>query len=192
MKNLKLPFYEAKKFNPLILDVETQNLAEEVPGGWDAIDKFRVSVAVSWDPENKIRVWREEEAAKLVETARDYSPIVTFNGERFDFIVLSHYAPVDHMLADSKDLLVILRDILGHRLYMDTLSKATLGISKTGEGTDAVKWWRSGDPVLQQKVIDYCIQDVMILKDLYYFARNNRFLLYSDLDGGIQRVNLNV
>ncbi len=184
MKNLKLPFPDPKPNNPMVLDVETQYLASEIEGGWKAIDKFRVSVAVTWDKDNDFRVWQEEDCRRLIEEMYKYSPIITFNGERFDFIVLSAYGNVTPLYEDSRDILRITEGILGHRVYLDSIAKATFGIEKTGDGLKAVEWWRSGDPALKQKVIDYCKDDVKITRDIYFFVKGNGFLYCTDLHGG--------
>ena len=85
MNNPKLPFKQKTEFNPLVVDVETQYLSNEVEGGWNSIDKFKVSVAVTWDQKNDIRIWFEEDVRNLLEYARDFSPIVSFNGDGFRY-----------------------------------------------------------------------------------------------------------
>jgi DEAD/DEAH box helicase domain-containing protein len=190
MKNLKLPF-KNKEYNPIFLDVETQFLSDEVEGGWNAINKFKVSVAVTWDQKNDMRVWQEEDVRNLLESCREYSPVVTFNGDNFDFVVLSEYGDVGHLYTESVDLLKITKGILGHRVHMDSIAKATLGTQKTADGVQAVKWWRSGDPEQRQKVIDYCKSDVGILRDVYLFARNNGYLMYESY-GNKRKFNINL
>ena len=41
----------------IYLDVETQRLSSEVPGGWNNIRAFGVSVAVTWDEPAGFRDW---------------------------------------------------------------------------------------------------------------------------------------
>jgi DEAD/DEAH box helicase domain-containing protein len=166
---------------PLVLDVETQFLSEEVPGGWSAVDKFRVALVVTWDQGNGIRVWFEDDTPRLLAETENFNPIVTFNGEGFDFKVLSAYGPVEALYRKSSDMLRILKQKLGFRIKLDSLANATLGKGKTGSGTEFITWWRAGDPALRQKAIDYCRMDVEITKDIYLFGRKHGYVLISDL-----------
>ena len=179
MENLSFDF-SGVKAGPMVLDVETQYLSHEVPGGWNAVERFRVAFVVTWDRQHGLRTWYEDDAAKLLKEAEFYDPIVTFNGERFDFKVLSAYGPVEHLYRRSKDMLVLLSRELGFRVKLDSLAKATLGRGKDGSGTDCVDWWRSGDPVQRQKAIEYCKMDVELTRDIYLFARQNSYLMIDD------------
>ena len=42
------------------------------------------------------------------------------------------------------DMLVDLEAKLGHRLSLDSVATASLGVGKTGDGLDAIRWWREG------------------------------------------------
>jgi DEAD/DEAH box helicase domain-containing protein len=186
MQNLAFDF-SGSKSGVLVLDVETQYLSQEVPGGWSAVDKFRVAVVVSWDEKNGMRHWFEEDCPRLLEELRNFSPIVTFNGENFDFKVLSAYGPVDFLYAKSTDMLPILSKKLGFRIKLETLAQATLGVGKTGSGTESVEWWRSGDPVQRQKVVDYCKKDVELTRDLYLFGKKHGYVIVEDFKSGGRR-----
>jgi DEAD/DEAH box helicase domain-containing protein len=68
---------------------------------------------------------------------------------------------------------------LGFRVSLQSLAQTTLGKAKTGSGLDAVAWWRSGDPALRQRVVDYCRMDVEILRDIVAYARREGFVRVS-------------
>jgi DEAD/DEAH box helicase domain-containing protein len=190
MKNLSFDF-SGSKGDVLVLDVETQYLSEEVSGGWNAVDKFKVALVVSWDETNGMRVWYEQDTPQLLSECENFQKIVTFNGENFDFKVLSAYGPVDSLYRKSLDMLVVLSKKLGFRVKLDSVAKATLGRGKTGSGTDSVQWWRSGDPTLRQKVVDYCKMDVELTRDVYRFGKEKGYILIDDLrQGGSRRVDL--
>jgi len=78
----------------IYLDTETQRLADEVPGGWENIRAFGLSVAVTWDASNEFREWYEPDAGRLIGELRAFDRIVTFNGLRFDLEVLAAYGDV--------------------------------------------------------------------------------------------------
>lgn len=152
----------------IYLDVETLRLSGEVEGGWNNIKGFGLAVAVTWNEENGFRAWYEEDAARLVEELGQFRRIVTFNGNRFDFEVLRNYAPVETLLERSFDVLDDLHKKLGHRMKLEQLARDTLGTQKSGDGVQAVAWWRAGE---KQKVAAYCEQDVAILRDLVAHGR---------------------
>jgi DEAD/DEAH box helicase domain-containing protein len=186
MKNLSFDF-SADKVTPIVLDVETQYLSHEVPGGWTAVDKLRVAVVVTWDEGNGLRVWFEDDIPKLFQELEKYEPIITFNGEGFDFKVLSAYGPVAPFYAKSTDMLQLLSQKLGFRIKLESLAQATLGRGKTGSGAESVEWWRSGDPALRQKVVDYCRSDVELTRDLYLYGKRNGYVYIDDLRRAARR-----
>ncbi len=160
----------------IYLDTETQRAADEVQGGWENIRAFGLSVAVTWDTANDFREWYEPEAARLIGELRAFDRVVSFNGDRFDLEVLSAYGDVRGLREKSLDVLRDLKRRLGFRVSQQSLAQATHGRGKTASGLDAVKWWRSADPALRQRVVDYCRMDVEILRDLVAYGRREGFV----------------
>jgi DEAD/DEAH box helicase domain-containing protein len=158
----------------IFFDIETLRLSHEVEGGWSNIARFGLAVAVTWDAQNRFRRWFEADAKALISELGRYDRIVSFNGDRFDFEVLSAYQPVNHLLGKSFDLLVDLHRRLGHRIKLDDLARETLGNQKTGNGLDIVQWWREGR---KEEVCKYCENDVQLLVDLVEFARRNKYVV---------------
>lgn len=160
----------------IYLDAETQRLAEEVQGGWDNVRAFGLSVAVTWDAPSGYREWYEPDAGRLIGEMRAFDRVVTFNGLRFDLEVLSAYGDTRDLRGKSLDLLQDLKRRLGFRVSLQNLAQATLGKGKTASGLDAVSWWRSGDPALRQRVVDYCRMDVEILREIVAYGRREGFV----------------
>jgi DEAD/DEAH box helicase domain-containing protein len=103
--------------------------------------------------------------------------IIGFNSDHFDIPVLNKYYSGDLTKIKSLDLLKEVKNALGRRIKLDTIAEATLGRNKTGHGLEAVAWWREGK---KQQVIDYCIEDVRITKDVYEYALKHGALKYLD------------
>jgi DEAD/DEAH box helicase domain-containing protein len=160
----------------IYLDVETERLADEVKGGWENIRAFGLTVAVTWDAGHDFRDWFVGDAGRLIEELAAFDRVVTFNGNRFDLEVLSAFGDVRALREKSLDVLADLKRRLGFRVSLQNVAKSTLGKEKTGSGLDAVQWWRSGDPVLRQRVVDYCRMDVEILRDLVVYARREGYV----------------
>ena len=158
----------------IYFDIETLRLSHEVEGGWSSIARFGLAVCVTWDAEKGFRRWFEADAAALITELAQFDRIVSFNGDRFDFEVLSAYQPVKHLAGKSFDLLVDLHRRLGHRIKLDDLARETLGNQKTANGLDIVQWWRDGR---KEEVCKYCENDVQLLVDLVIFARKNKYVV---------------
>jgi len=179
MKNLAFEFSAGAK-TAIVLDLETQYLSHEVPGGWGALELLKVALVVTWDERHGMRVWYEDSVPALLRELGNFAPIVTFNGEGFDFKVLSPYGPVESLYARSIDILAHLKRRLGFRVKLESVAQATLGRKKTGTGTESVEWWRSGEPALRQKVVDYCKADVELTRDIYLFGKQQGFVFVED------------
>jgi len=183
--------FAATSDGPLVLDVETQFLSSEVPGGWSAIESLKVALVVTWDEVKGFRTWFEEDVCMLLGELEKYDPIITFNGERFDFKVLSAYGSVSSLYPKSTDMLVLITKRLGFRVKLESLAVATLGRGKSGSGTESVRWWRSGDPDLRRRVIDYCRDDVKLTRDIYRFGKQHGYVLIDDLKSAtVRRVEI--
>jgi DEAD/DEAH box helicase domain-containing protein len=74
-------------------------------------------------------------------------------------------------------MLVEVEKTLGHRLGLDALATATLGVGKTGDGLDAIRWWREGRLL---DIAEYCCFDVKCTKLVHEFGSEHRKLHYND------------
>jgi DEAD/DEAH box helicase domain-containing protein len=105
-----------------------------------------------------------------------FTHVVTFNGNRFDIEVLRAYAPVEGVRQRSFDVHEDLHKLLGHRIKLDQLAKETLKTAKSGDGLQAVAWWRAGE---KDRVAAYCEQDVAILRDIVEHGRKKGYVVVS-------------
>ncbi len=159
-------------------DLETQRTANDV-GGWDRKADMGMSVGVTYSTKlGEYRIYGEKEVGVLVDQLRCADLVVGFNVISFDYEVLMGYTAYDlPHLCQTLDMLVDVEKALGHRLGLDTISMASLGVGKTADGLDAIKWWREG------KLLDiarYCCFDVKCTKLVHEFGVKNRKLFYTD------------
>ncbi len=169
----------------LIFDLETQLLASDV-GGWDNIAKMKLAAAVTQNLETgEFTRYREADVEKLLTDLRAATQVIGFNILRFDYEVLRPYAGGQALQLPTLDLLVEIQDKLGFRLTLDSLAAATLGITKSADGLQAVRWFREGKI---DQILDYCQQDVRVTRDLYQFGRQNKHLKYRDKYGRLKLV----
>ena len=156
----------------LIVDIETQNLVQDV-GGWDHVDKLKISVACAYDSKtDQMLSFRENEIPKLLELCEDRL-VIGYNVRGFDLIVLQAYGLKLEGL-DVFDIMYDLETLTRQRyLKLEHVARGTLGAGKSADGLMAVEWWKQGEV---QKIIDYCMQDVKVTRDVFQFGRQNGFV----------------
>ena len=174
--------------NLVFFDLETQNLFEDV-GGRDP-GRLRVACAVTWSTErDDFSVYREQDVAALIAELKSAGRVVGFNVKGFDYEVLKPYAPNEHLnYLPTLDLMDSLHRILGFRVSLDAVAKATLGVQKTADGVQSVAWYRAGE---WDKVTEYCKADVDITRRVFEFGRENGFVYYLSRLGSKQKVQVN-
>jgi DEAD/DEAH box helicase domain-containing protein len=167
------------------MDIETQRLAEEV-GGWKNKHLMRLSVAVLYDTlSGEFRTYREAEVSKFIEDMQEMDLVVGFNILSFDYQVLKAYSPqgLDHL--PTLDILHEIHSLTGMRISLGHLAEKTLGCAKASDGIQAVRWFREGR---WDDLIRYCTADVAMTRDLFLFARDNGYLLYTDRQERLLRI----
>jgi hypothetical protein len=159
-------------------DLETQRTANDA-GGWDKKHEMRVSIAVTYSTAlGEYRIFEERDVDALVEQLVKADLVVGFNVINFDYEVLSRYTVLDLAhTARTLDLLVEIEKVLGHRLSLDSVASATLGVGKTGDGLDAIRWWREGRLL---EIAEYCCFDVKCTKLVHEHGASHRQLQYVD------------
>jgi DEAD/DEAH box helicase domain-containing protein len=166
--------------NIIYFDLETQKSADEV-GGWDRISQMRMSVGVLYHTaRSEYRIYDESQVYELLAELQRADLVVGFNNLRFDYEVLHHYTPIDLRQLPTLDLLVEIQKQLQHRLSMDSLAVATLGVEKTTDGLQALRWFREGRLL---EIAEYCCYDVKITRLLHEYGAQHKKLFYRNRFG---------
>ena len=184
MKNLVLSVAEGIVF----FDLETRRSFQEV-GGRHNIPKLGLSVAVTYSTADaEYHHYTEETVDELIEELKAADLVVGFNVISFDYQVLTAYT--DHPLRQlpTVDMLDDIYRTLGFRVSLDALASATLGVGKSADGLQAIRWWREGK---MQELFDYCQKDVEVTRQLYEFGRQNKYVQYRDRRWKVRRVPVN-
>jgi hypothetical protein len=174
--------------NIVYFDLETRRTAGDV-GGWDKKHAMGMSVGVTFSTGlNEYRIYREETVDGLVDQLRRADLVVGYNILHFDYEVLMGYTALDlpSQLA-TLDLMLDVEKALGHRLKLDSIAQATLGLGKTAEGLDAIKWWRQGKIM---EIAEYCCFDVKVTKLVHEHGRQHGELFYNDRNARKQRMEI--
>ena len=75
------------------------------------------------------------------------------------------------------DMLVELQKTLQHRLSLDSIAHATLGVEKTSEGLQAIRWFKEGKML---EIAEYCCYDVKITRMVHEYGQSNKKLHYTN------------
>lgn len=169
----------------VFFDLETQRAFQDV-GGRRHLDRLGLAVAVIYSTRDRAyEVYEEARAAELVARLQGADVVVGFNLKAFDYRVLKPYGGNTLRTARTVDILEEIKDALGTRVGLDNLALATLGRGKTGDGLQAVKWYREGRLDL---VTEYCRADVEITRDLFEFGLRHGCVYYGDARGARRTV----
>ena len=170
----------------LYFDLEISKSLEECGGSWDRVrQEGGVSILCIWD-ETEARPYffdshtLDEAAEKLCSA----DVVVSFNGRWFDVPLLENHFARTLAIKEHLDLFVLVKAALardnkswkGHGL--DALATNTLGRGKTGHGSHAPALARDGK---WGQLVNYCLEDVLLTRDLGRFVAQNRFVI--DRDG---------
>ncbi|HHV55708.1 MAG TPA: helicase [Firmicutes bacterium] len=165
----------------MVFDVETQRAFDEV-GGRAHIERLGLSVAVLYSTRTReFHAYREQEVEALLAALRRADLVVGFNTISFDYRVLRPYAGQD--LAAVLPTLDILQEVqreLGFRLSLDHLARETLGVGKSGDGLQAIRWFREGR---WDDLVAYCRQDVEVTWNLFRHGWREGVLYWRDRQG---------
>lgn len=181
--------------NIVYFDLETQRSFGDV-GGFSNKSKMGVSVGVTYSTaRGSYEIYPESEMERLGEELVRADLVIGWNHMQFDYPVLQPY--VFHTLAEQTlnlDMMLELEKIVGFRLKLDSVASASLGMGKTADGLDALRWWqehkKTGNFAPLRKIAEYCAYDVKVTKCVHEYALEHGFLKYDDKSGGIAEVTV--
>lgn len=152
-------------------DLETQRTLNDVEG---RKSEMRMSVGVVYSTaEQAYTIYAEEDAGALIDRLRRADLVVGYNILDFDFEVLLGYSGLDLSYSvRALDLLADIERAVGRRLSLESIARATLGLGKTADGLDAIRWFREGRLV---DIARYCCFDVKVTRLIHeHGARTGR------------------
>ncbi|KXK11800.1 MAG: hypothetical protein UZ22_OP11002000246 [Microgenomates bacterium OLB23] len=158
---------------PVIFDIETKKTFREAPNHRD----LGISVVGAYDYNtNTYHTFLEKELGELFVLLENASVVIGYNSDGFDLPVLQSYYPGDVTQFKSFDILADIKRILGRRISLDEVVKATLGEGKSGNGLQAITYYRKG---MWEELKKYCLDDVRLTKELFDFGVRERKIFYN-------------
>ena len=172
-----------KKY-PIILDLETQRTFREESDP----AKLGISVVAIYDYEDqKGKVYTEKEVNQLFPILEKASYIIGYNSVAFDIPVIQGYYPGDVNNFSQFDIMEDIRSKIGRRLGLNDLAGATLNIKKSGHGLMAIDYFKEGK---WDELKKYCLDDVLVTKDLFEHGVEKGFVMYKN-ERGVINVDVN-
>lgn len=161
----------------VILDVETQKTFDDVGGYFP--EKLGISfvgaivrdkLPTAWGEtvsEERLELF-EKDLPKLWRVLETADVIVGFNLDGFDMQTFKPYYHNDISRLPTLDLMLRFKESAGHRISLDAIATQTLGTQKSGDGLDAIRYFREGR---LEELASYCMKDVEITRDIYDYGR---------------------
>lgn len=170
--------------NEIVLDIETQNTYQEVGARDNRLLKVSL-VGVYFYKTNQYTSYLEHELPKLWPELEHADRVIGYNIKGFDWPVLNNYYPGDTTKFPTLDLLEVIDKRLGFRIKLDAVAEGTLGYGKSGNGLQAVEFFRTGD---LEKLRAYCLQDVKVTKEVYEYGLANGRVKFKDMFGATKEI----
>lgn len=151
----------------VILDVETQKAFDEVGGYFPdrlGISFVGVCVREGFSGPGNMKGYFEQDLPELFSLLEQADVVIGFNVEQFDMQTFVPYYQADITQIPTLDLMLRIKDSFGKRIGLDAVAQETLGAGKSGDGLDAIKYYKTGQ---LDKLRDYCLQDVAVTRDIY-------------------------
>lgn len=155
----------------VFLDVETQKTFEEVGGYFPqqlGISFVGICIRDGFQGPGEFKGFFEKDLPQLWPILETADVLVGFNIEDFDMEALRPYYSGNVEQLGVLDLMKRFKDSAGHRISLDAIAQETLGKGKTGDGLDAIRYYRAGQ---FRELAKYCLHDVAITRDVYDFGR---------------------
>jgi uncharacterized protein YprB with RNaseH-like and TPR domain len=169
--------------NIVYFDLETKKSFDEV-GGRSKMRYLGVSVGVTYSTASgEYQIYGENRVNDLIEELRRADLVVGYNIIGFDFPVLQGENEFfDFEQVPSLDMMLEIQKQAEFRPSLDSVANACLGIEKTAEGLQAVKWYREGKLL---EIAEYCCYDVKITKLVHEYGRHHKQVQFTNRAGAL-------
>lgn len=163
----------------VFFDVETKRTFDAVGGNFP--EKLGISfVGVCVRDDNgpgEMLSFFEQDIPKLFTIFEQADVLIGFNSQHFDLPTLQPYYSGDVFKFPHLDILARFKDATGHRVKLDIIARETLGVGKSGDGLDAIKYYETGQ---LDKLKEYCLQDVAVTRDVYDHGLRKGFVKFKN------------
>ena len=170
-----------------VFDAEIKKPIEDCSRGWKSHDEMGVSCLVVFDYETmRYRVFDDHNMNECLNILYGHDVVVGFNTVGFDWkLINATYNNNQERRSRDFDILREIWISIGadpdhfrpetHGGYkLDDVARETIGLMKSGDGAKAPRLYQQGKIA---ELIDYCVQDVKIEKELFEFVAHFGYVL---------------
>ncbi len=154
----------------VILDVETKKAFDDVGGYFPdrlGISFVGVCIRETQSGKGQMKGYFENDLPDLFPLLEKADLVIGFNIDDFDMQTFVPYYSADITKIPTLDVMKRIKDSIGHRIGLDAVAKETLGTGKSGDGLDAIKYYKNQE---WEKLKEYCLKDVEVTRDVYDFG----------------------
>lgn len=137
---------------------------------------------------DRYRSFAENELRDLWPILEKADRLIGYNSAHFDVPILGRYYTGDLTRIPHLDLLAAIKESTGSRYKLNDIAKATLGMEKSSDGLQAMRWYEEGRI---DEIKKYCEQDVRVTKEVYDYGRKNKMLYYPAITGTLVPFSVN-
>lgn len=176
-----LPAVEPPPLLAVVVDIELERSPDDFPDKWKAAYRgdCGLSVAVAYDSvARRPFIYDRHSLSALVRLLNSADLVISFNGKGFDLPVIEALAEEYVSPRQHYDILDEIWRQLGRREKgwgLDAVARRVLNRGKEGlTGGHAPQLWHDGHVA---EVINYCLSDVLLTRDVYNFICQEKYLL---------------
>jgi len=154
----------------VVLDVETKKTFEEVGGyfpGQLEVSFVGVNLRQGFASPWQEAKFFEPDLKNLFPLLEKADVVIGFNLDNFDMPALAPYYNGDITKIPTLDLMLKIKESVGHRISLDAVAHETLNMGKNGNGLDAIRYFKTGQ---LEKLAHYCLQDVKVTREIYLYG----------------------
>ena len=166
--------------NIIVFDIETiGNISSP-----NFVEEMKITVVgVYHYGRDEYRTYFEDQLPDLEADLKEADLLVGFNNDHFDTPILDKYYLLDLWSIPSFDILREFRSHTGRRVGLNSMAGATLGMYKSGSGSDAIGLYEQGK---LQELADYCLDDVKLTKEVFDVILQEQKMYYTSKDGWLR------
>jgi len=161
--------------NVAFLDIETQHIMQEFPGGWKNPDNYaKLKIAeLGLLIDGKYQTYEEDNVFDIVKELKDINLIIGHNILNFDYSILKHYFN-KNVITDFKfktfDTMLEFDKFTDDAGWcsLDDLAFRNFGMKKTHDSIKIPEMWREGK---HDTVKEYLLNDLKMTEAIYNLGK---------------------
>ncbi len=158
----------------IVLDLETKNSFAEV-GGKHNLHRLEISlIGVYSYNRNDYLVFEEKEFLLFQKFLKEVGVVVGFSIYNFDLPLLEKHFDYKFNNYIIFDILKEIEEKRGHKISLNELASANIGLQKNGNGLEAIELYKQGKI---EELKRYCLNDVKLTKELYELILKKDYLI---------------